>query len=165
MMRPQQAAAQCRKRGMLGLDIEPISIYLIFVISKTYLRKALMNDQSPRIDGYHAHVYYDSGSRATAEQLAQALTEKFAVKLGGSFDEPVGPHPVANLQIIFSTAQFSSVVPWLMLNRRGLNVLIHPLSDDSVRDHDTDGAWLGAPMPLKLDLLSRGYRPELLPSA
>jgi aromatic ring-cleaving dioxygenase len=44
-----------------------------------------MNDQSPRIDGYHAHVYYDTESRATAEQLAKALTDKFAVELGGFF--------------------------------------------------------------------------------
>ncbi len=79
-----------------------------------------MNDQSPRIDGYHAHVYYDTDSRATAEQLAEAITDKFAVELGGFFDEPIGPHPVANLQIIFPTAEFASVVPWLMLNRRGL---------------------------------------------
>ena len=52
-----------------------------------------------------------------------------------------------------------------MLNRRGLDVLIHPLTDDLVRDHDTDGAWLGTPVPLKLHVLSRAYRPELLPSA
>ena len=124
-----------------------------------------MNNQSPRIDGYHAHVYYDTDSRATAEQLGEALTRKFAVELGGFFDEPIGPHPVANLQIIFSTAEFASVVPWLMLNRRGLNVLIHPLTNDSARDHDTDCAWLGTPVPLKLHVLSRAYRPELLPSA
>ena len=124
-----------------------------------------MNHQSHSVDGYHAHVYYDTDSRATDEQLAKTLTDKFAVELGGFFDEPVGPHPVANLQIIFSAAQFASVVPWLMLNRRGLNVLIHPLTDDSVRDHDTDGAWLGTPLPLKLHVLSRAYRPELLPSA
>jgi aromatic ring-cleaving dioxygenase len=124
-----------------------------------------MNDQSPHIDGYHAHVYYDTDSRATAEQLAKAVTDKFAVELGGFFDEPAGPHPVANLQIIFSTAEFASVVPWLMLNRHGLNVLIHPLTDDSVRDHDTDCAWLGTPVQLKLHVLSRAYRPELLPSA
>jgi DOPA 4,5-dioxygenase len=124
-----------------------------------------MNDQSSRVDGYHAHVYYDTGSRATAEQLAEALTDKFAVELGGFFDEPIGPHPVANLQIIFSTTEFASVVPWLMLNRRGLNVLIHPLTHDSVRDHDSDSAWLGTPVPLKLHVLSRAYRPQLLPSA
>ena len=99
-----------------------------------------MNDQSPRIEGYHAHVYYDASSRVIAEQLAKELTDKFAAELGGFFDEPVGPHPVANLQIIFSTAEFASVVPWLMLNRRGLDVLIHPLTDASVRDHDADCA-------------------------
>jgi aromatic ring-cleaving dioxygenase len=124
-----------------------------------------MNDQSPRITGYHAHVYYDTDSRATVEQLAEALTDKFAVEIGGLFDEPTGPHPVANLQIIFSTAEFAFVVPWLMVNRSGLNVLIHPLTDDSVRDHDTDCAWLGTPVPLKLRILSRAYRPELLPPA
>ena len=124
-----------------------------------------MNDQSPRIGGYHAHVYYDTESRVTAVEVAKALTDKFAVELGGLFDEPIGPHPVANLQIIFPTEKFASVMPWLMLNRRGLNVLIHPLTDDSVRDHDTDCAWLGTPVPLKLHVLSRAYRPELLPSA
>lgn len=124
-----------------------------------------MNDQSLPIAGYHAHVYYDADSRATAEQLAKALTDQCAVKIGGFFDHPVGPHPVANLQIIFSTAEFASVVPWLMLNRDGLNVLIHPLTDDSLRDHNSDGAWLGTPLPLRLHVLSRDYSPELLPSA
>jgi aromatic ring-cleaving dioxygenase len=52
-----------------------------------------------------------------------------------------------------------------MVNRRGLNVLIHPLTDDPVRDHDTDCVWLGTPVPLKLHVLSRAYRPELSPSA
>jgi aromatic ring-cleaving dioxygenase len=124
-----------------------------------------MDDQSPRIDGYHAHVYYDPDSRAAAKQLATALTAKFAVELGGFFDKPVGPHPVANLQIIFAAAEFAAVVPWLMLNRNGLNVLIHPLTDDSVRDHDTDCAWLGTPVPLNLRVLSPAYRRELLPAA
>jgi aromatic ring-cleaving dioxygenase len=124
-----------------------------------------MNEQSPRIAGYHAHVYYDDASRTAAEQVAEALTDKFAVEIGGFFDAPVGPHPVANLQVIFAAAEFAAVVPWLMLNRNGLNVLIHPLTDDSVRDHDTDRAWLGAPVPLKLHTLRRAYRPELLPAA
>jgi aromatic ring-cleaving dioxygenase len=119
-----------------------------------------MNDQSPRVDGYDAHVYYDSDSRATAERLAKAVTDKFAVELGGFFGEPVGPHPVANLQIIFSMAEFALVLPWLMLNRHGLNVLIHPPTNDSVRDHDTDCAWLGTPVPLNLHVLSRAHRPS-----
>ena len=121
-----------------------------------------MNNQ--RIDGYHAHVYYDANSRPAAEKLAEAVVQKFHAQIGGFFDDPVGPHPVANLQIIFAPADFANLVPWLMLNRSGLNVLIHPLTDDSVRDHEADGAWLGTPVPLKLHVLSRDYSPDLLPT-
>jgi aromatic ring-cleaving dioxygenase len=125
-----------------------------------------MNDlQTPHIDGYHAHVYYDPKTRPAVERLAETVRERFAVEIGGFFDKPVGPHPVANLQIIFGPAEFANVVPWLMLNRGGLDVLVHPLTDDSVRDHDSDGAWLGKPVSLRLHVLRPTYDPELLPSA
>jgi DOPA 4,5-dioxygenase len=123
-----------------------------------------MKDQLPHIDGYHAHVYYDAETRPKAERLAASVSDRFAAEIGGFFDEPVGPHPVANLAIIFTTAEFATLVPWLMLSRDGLSVLIHPLSDDSVRDHDTDGAWLGAPVPLRLHTMAPDYTPDLLPS-
>jgi DOPA 4,5-dioxygenase len=124
-----------------------------------------MPDQLSPINGYHAHVYYDPKSRPAAEHLAETVAGRFAVEIGGFFDEPVGPHPIANLQIIFAPAEFARVVPWLMLNRNGLNVLVHPLTEDSVRDHDSDGMWLGAPVKLRLHRLRRGtYAPELLPT-
>jgi aromatic ring-cleaving dioxygenase/catechol-2,3-dioxygenase len=115
------------------------------------------------LNGYHAHVYYDVATRPRAEHLAEAIGASFPVEFGGFFDRPVGPHPVANLQIIFKTAEFHSVVPWLMLNRDGLDILIHPLTDDSVEDHSRYALWLGTPVPLKLETLRRSYRPELLP--
>lgn len=117
------------------------------------------------LNGYHAHVYYDTTTRPSAEKLAEAIGSKFSVKFGGFRDGPVGPHPIANLQIIFTTAEFPNVVPWLMLNRQGLDVLIHPLTDDSVDDHSRCALWLGIPVPLKLDTLRRSYRAELLPTA
>src|SRR5262245_41364119 len=80
-------------------------------------------------------------------------------------DEPVGPHPVANAQVIFRPDQFQPVVEWLMMNRDGLDVLIHPLTEDSVDDHSIYAMWLGLPLPLKLETLRRNYRAELLPSA
>ena len=52
-----------------------------------------------------------------------------------------------------------------MLNREGLDILIHPLTDDSVDDHSIYAMWLGAPVPLKLERLRRSYRSELLPTA
>jgi DOPA 4,5-dioxygenase len=116
--------------------------------------------------GYHAHIYYDPEStRPTAERLCDVIGQRFQVQFGGFRDEPVGPHPVANVQVIFAPEQFQPVVEWLMLHRDGLDVLIHPLTDNSLDDHSRYAMWLGAPVPLKLDTLRRTYRPELLPSA
>jgi DOPA 4,5-dioxygenase len=116
--------------------------------------------------GYHAHIYYDPAqTRPTAERLCAVLGQQYPVQVGGFRDEPVGPHPVANVQIIFTPEQFQPVVEWLMRHRDGLDVLIHPLTDDSVADHSRYALWLGAPVPLKLDTLRGHYRPELLPSA
>ena len=84
---------------------------------------------------------------------------------GGFRDEPVGPHPVANVQVIFKPEQFQPVVEWLMLHRDSLDVLVHPLTDNSVDDHSIYAMWLGSPVPLKLNTLRRNYRAELLPSA
>ena len=117
------------------------------------------------LNGYHAHVYYGAATRPVAERLAEVIGSRFSVRFGGFRDGPVGPHPIANLQIIFTTAEFQNVVPWLMLNREGLDVLIHPLTDDSVDDHSRYALWLGTPVPLKLETLRRGYRAELLPTA
>jgi aromatic ring-cleaving dioxygenase len=116
-------------------------------------------------NGYHAHVYYRDETKPVAERLATAIGDKFRVKFGGFFDRPVGPHPVANLQIIFATEEFQNFVPWLMLNRQGLDILIHPLTDDSVDDHSIYAMWLGTPVALRLETLRRHYRPELLPTA
>jgi aromatic ring-cleaving dioxygenase len=116
--------------------------------------------------GYHAHIYYDpEKTRPTAERLCDVIGQQFQVQFGGFRDEPVGPHPVANVQVIFAPEQFQPVVEWLMLHRDGLAVLIHPLTDNSLDDHSRYAMWLGSPVPLKLDTLRRTYRPELLPSA
>ena len=116
------------------------------------------------VNGYHAHVYYDTATKPAAQRLAEQIGNKFSVKLGGFRDGLIGPHPIANLQIIFTTAEFQNVVPWLMLNREGLDILIHPLTDNSVDDHSRYALWLGNLVPLRLETLRPVYRPELLPT-
>jgi aromatic ring-cleaving dioxygenase len=123
-----------------------------------------MNRANPRIDGYHAHIYYDATTKPKAQHLAAAVTAQLSVEIGGFSDEPVGPHPVGNLQLIFKPAEFASIVPWLMMNRDRLSVLVHPLSDDAVRDHDGLELWLGTPVPLRLHRMTPDYTPDLLPS-
>jgi len=114
--------------------------------------------------GYHAHIYYDpEQTRATAERVCAAVDGKFRVEVDGFRDGPVGPHPIANVLVVFKPEEFAQVVPFLMLNREGLDVLVHPLTEDAVEDHSSFAIWLGNPVPLRLHTLPRG-RGGRLPS-
>ena len=118
-----------------------------------------------KIDGYHAHVYYDAETRPRAEWLRETIAATLGVEVRELSDEPRGPHPVPQFRFMFTTAQFADIVPWLMLNRQGLDVLVHPLTDNSYDDHSRYAVWLGAPVPLKLNPMSRTYRAEQYPTA
>ena len=77
------------------------------------------------ISGYHAHLYYAPETRPIAERLRAAIGENFPqARIGSWHDEPVGPHPVAMYQVAFGVEEFPRLVPWLMLNREGLDVLV-----------------------------------------
>ena len=95
---------------------------------------------SPTVYGYHAHVYYDTQTFPVAEKLRETLAANFPVELGRFSGEQVGPHPVPQFRFTFTPAQFDNVVPWLMLNRQGLDVLVHPLTDNSYDDHSRNGS-------------------------
>jgi aromatic ring-cleaving dioxygenase len=111
--------------------------------------------EAGQISGYHAHVYYHPATRAKAERLRAGIAARFSGRLGNWHDEPVGPHPIAMYQVAFAVEEFSRLVPWLMLNRDGLDVLVHPMTGDAVADHSRHAVWLGTPLPLRLDVLRR----------
>jgi len=109
-----------------------------------------------KISGYHAHIYYDPASRDRAGRVREELGARFDVQLGRWHDEPVGPHPKSMYQVVFSPAEFGKVVPWLMVHREGLNVLVHPQTGDSVADHLDYSLWLGEKLKLDVRNLGRG---------
>ena len=114
--------------------------------------------------GYHAHIYYDpTSTRAVAEGVCAALGEHCQVEIEAFRDTPIGPHPLANVLVLFKLDQFAQVVPYLMVHRDGLDVLVHPLTEDAVEDHSGYAIWLGNPVELKLHTLPRG-RGGRLPS-
>ena len=117
----------------------------------------------PEIRGYHAHVYYDAATKPAAARLRQAISDKFPVEPRAMSDEPRGPHPISQFNVVFKTEEFRHLVPWLMLNRDGLDVLVHPLTESSYDDHSKNALWLGTPVPMKLDVLRPTYRPEQYP--
>ena len=109
-----------------------------------------------QIRGYHAHIYYDPETRPVAERLREAIGNRFTVELGRWREAPVGPHPVSMYQAAFPASEFDRLVPWLMLNRSGLSVLVHPQTEDAYNDHTIHALWLGAPLPLRVEVLRRG---------
>ena len=117
------------------------------------------------LKGYHAHVYYNAATRPIAERLRDTIIAKFAVEPGAFSDEPRGPHPISQFNVIFETPEFQNIVPWLMLNREGLDVLVHPLTESSYDDHSKNALWLGTPVPMRLDRLSSKLPESLLPAA
>jgi DOPA 4,5-dioxygenase len=106
------------------------------------------------ITGWHAHVYFDEGSRDVAARLRDGIAAAFPdAVLGRWHDVPVGPHPQAMYQVAFGTALFPTLVPFLALNREGLAVLVHPETGRQKADHLHHAMWMGAVLALDASVL------------
>jgi len=110
------------------------------------------------ISCYHAHIYYEGESREVAAQLREAIEGKFKVVMGRWQEKPIGPHPRAMYQVKFDPAEFARIVPWLMLNRSGLDILVHPETGDDYTDHAVNALWLGEKLKLRLEVFRRAKK-------
>ncbi|WP_017315064.1 DOPA 4,5-dioxygenase family protein [Mastigocladopsis repens] len=114
-----------------------------------------MTQTTVKITGFHAHIYFDPATRDVAARVREGLGARFNVQLGRWHDKPIGPHPKAMYQVAFLPEEFAKVVPWLMLNREGLDILVHPETGDDVKDHMENSLWLGEKLELNIDFLQR----------
>jgi DOPA 4,5-dioxygenase len=106
------------------------------------------------IPSYHAHIYFRSpDERARAEILREQIGAKFLVRLGRWHDAPVGPHTDPMFQVAFLKDIFSAFIPWLMLNRAGLAILLHPNTGRPHDDHVINPFWFGEILPIKDETL------------
>jgi DOPA 4,5-dioxygenase len=116
------------------------------------------------IASYHAHIYYDrAATRGDADILRQQIAARFPVRVGAWHDELVGPHRQSMYQIAFGVDVFAKLVPWLMLNRRGLSILVHPNTDRPRDDHLLQALWLGAPLAINGDVLGETLAADEMP--
>lgn len=92
---------------------------------------------------YHAHVYFAPDQYDAAVRFRQMLGRNFKVDIGNVHHEPVGPHTMPMYQVVFIKTQFTAIVTWMMFNRHGLTILIHPESGDDLKDHTEYSLWLG----------------------
>ncbi len=85
------------------------------------------------IQSFHAHIYFRDGEeRAKAEVLRNQIGERFLVQLGRWHDKLV-----------------AAFVPWLMLNRNGLAILLHPNTGRPRADHLVNAVWFGEILPIE----------------
>ncbi len=112
------------------------------------------------ITAYHAHIYYDpAATRERAARLRARVAAAFPdAILGRWHDALVGPHPQSMYQIAFARDMLASFLPWLMLNRDGLTILLHAETGDDYADHTDHAVWLGAMLPLRLEVFRRTTR-------
>ncbi len=112
----------------------------------------MTDKDADRITGYHAHVYFDAGTREAARAIREAVEARFPVVMGRWHEKTVGPHPCWSYQIAFAPEIFAEILPWLALNRRGLTVFVHPESGDDLADHRDHAIWLGPSETLDLSI-------------
>lgn len=104
---------------------------------------------------YHAHIYYDRyDTRWRAKEVRRELQSFNGIKIGRMHDQLIGPHTKPQFAIELPLAQFGKVVPWLIVNRTCLDVLVHPITGDDWDDHTAYPLWLGDAVPLDLDKLN-----------
>lgn len=108
------------------------------------------------IYGYHAHVYFDEASRASAAALRERIVNDLAgrVRVHGLIDQPIGPHPLPMFEVDVPAEQYQPVVSWLEKNHATHSILIHPITGDDLADHRDHPRWIGRPLPLNLAFLS-----------
>jgi aromatic ring-cleaving dioxygenase len=114
---------------------------------------ALSPNDPDKITDYHIHVYYDPESRDRAAQLREWVEQRFPVRMGRWHDVPVGPHVTAMYKIAFTPDLFPMLVPFVMMNRMGLTVLLHPQSGRPRDDHTVNATWMGEVLPVKTEVL------------
>jgi len=112
-----------------------------------------MSEQDPQpvaaIASFHAHLYFEGDvQRAVALALREQIGARFSVTLGRVHDRLVGPHARPMYQVAFANESFGNFVPWLMLNRQGLTVLVHPNTRNPRRDHLVHALWMGEVLPI-----------------
>ncbi|KAJ9089866.1 hypothetical protein DSO57_1008547 [Entomophthora muscae] len=108
---------------------------------------------------YDIHVYFNQKDPADVESIT-LLREKIrntfpTINVFGIVPYPIGPHPVGMFELhLRSPTDFAQFVPWFLINRGTHNALLHPNTQDPLKDHTINAMWFGDKLPLYLDIFN-----------
>jgi DOPA 4,5-dioxygenase len=108
--------------------------------------------ETPAIQDWHAHVYFDAATRDAAWALRERIEKTHDILMGRFHEKPVGPHPMFSYQVTVRNDQFTQVMSWLALNHGDLIVFVHPNTGHDLEDHRDRAIWIGKSVPLNLDM-------------
>ncbi|PGG95721.1 DOPA 4,5-dioxygenase [Blastomyces parvus] len=113
-----------------------------------------------RRGGFDVHIYHyqnNPDQAKFARELWERIRREFPeLRIYTFFTTPIGPHPIAMFELnLFTPAQFGAFVPWLVIHRGPLSVLVHPNTGDESgreeeRNHTQRATWMGERIPLDL---------------
>jgi aromatic ring-cleaving dioxygenase len=106
----------------------------------------------PTITGYHAHVYFDADTVERARALCETARDTLPVQMGHMHERCVGPHPMWSCQLSLDADALGEVLEWLILNRGGLIILMHPETGEHLKDHRDRAIWMGGYLALDLTM-------------
>ncbi|KAJ3100477.1 hypothetical protein HK100_004703 [Physocladia obscura] len=107
------------------------------------------------------HIYFTLDQIELAASLREQVINEFVspgIKVYRLWDKPIGPHTLPMFEVdVFTTQDFGAFISWLVFNRRGLNVLVHPHTEkgNDLHDHQVSALWIGEKVDLNLDVLKR----------
>ncbi len=101
-------------------------------------------------EAYHFHLYFERHQIPALRVLLDRLRSVENIKIGRVREEPVGPHPTGSCQITVKRDDFEQILALLLRERKGLDVFIHALSGDDLKDHTDYTMWLGRQYELNL---------------
>eukprot|EP00457_Paulinella_chromatophora_P008532 gb/GEZN01008568.1/.p1 GENE.gb/GEZN01008568.1/~~gb/GEZN01008568.1/.p1 ORF type:complete len:355 (-),score=51.68 gb/GEZN01008568.1/:322-1386(-) len=113
-----------------------------------------------RKNKYDVHIYFNAFTRDAAMDVRAKMKVQFPwLRFFDPKDQPIGPHPSPMWECDFLNSDspdqdLGDVVAWLMTNRQGLSILVHPQTGESVKDHTEHAMWLGKPLQLQLAFLA-----------
>ena len=108
---------------------------------------------------FHIHIYYTKSTRHIAEEIRKNVIESFPqIYVSDLVDKEVGPHTKPMFLLTIKDSDLIFMIPWIMLNRKSLSVLIHPNYNESLLDHTERAMWLGEKLDLNLESLKEKKR-------
>ncbi|KAF1997255.1 hypothetical protein P154DRAFT_606514 [Amniculicola lignicola CBS 123094] len=130
------------------------------VLSEAYQRfvSPVINDNGGRDPpGFDVHVYFNP-QNVTEKEFAYQLWERIRrefpeLRTYRIWETPCGPHAAGMFEVnLINPHQFGAFVSWIIINRGPLSALVHPNTDDEIRDHIQSYTLIGSPPPLDMGI-------------